>query len=295
MAFACRAEQSVPVFGDAVALQGGRVLVDGSDLAALRRDAVARLVSYVPQAHAAFFPFTVRDVVLMGRTAHLGPFASPGKRDEEAAMAALERMRIARLADAIYTRISGGERQLTLIARALAIDPTAPARVYAGTGGGVFRTVNGAASWTFPSIGLPAAATTVVYAGAFGAGVFKSTSAGASWTRFTKSARRWPPRWMSTRPSARRSTTSSTPSTGGALSWWSPTVKARSMACAPWVSRRPNSSACILKQAKALLAACFPAACPPAAMPTAPRAARTPWPSSSSRTISGSCRRCATA
>jgi iron complex transport system ATP-binding protein len=100
--------------------QGGRVMVDGRELAALRRGVAARLVSYVPQAHAAFFPFTVRDMVLMGRTAHLGPFASPGKRDVEAAMAALERMRIVPLADAIYTHLSGGERQLALIARALA-------------------------------------------------------------------------------------------------------------------------------------------------------------------------------
>ena len=102
--------------------QGGRVLVDGADLTALRRGDVARLVSYVPQAHAAFFPFTVREVVLMGRTAHLGPFASPGRRDQEAAAAAIGRVGLAGLADAIYTRTSGGERQLTLIARALAQD-----------------------------------------------------------------------------------------------------------------------------------------------------------------------------
>jgi iron complex transport system ATP-binding protein len=59
-------------------------------------------------------------VVLMGRTAHLGVFSSPSKRDREIAESALERMRLAPLADSIYTRISGGERQLTLIARALA-------------------------------------------------------------------------------------------------------------------------------------------------------------------------------
>lgn len=102
--------------------QGGRVLVDGADLWALRRGDVARLVSYVPQAHAAFFPFTVREVVLMGRTAHLGPFASPGRRDQEVAAAAIERVGLAGLADAVYTRTSGGERQLALIARALAQD-----------------------------------------------------------------------------------------------------------------------------------------------------------------------------
>ena len=85
-------------------------------------DEVARQVSYVPQAHAAFFPFTVREVVLMGRTAHLAIFSSPSRRDREIAQTAIERMRLAHLADSIYTRISGGERQLTLIARALAQD-----------------------------------------------------------------------------------------------------------------------------------------------------------------------------
>lgn len=100
--------------------QGGQVAIDGADLVSRARDEVARLVSYVPQAHAAFFPFTVEEVVLMGRTAHLGVFSSPSRHDREVARATLERMRLASLADSIYTRISGGERQLTLIARALA-------------------------------------------------------------------------------------------------------------------------------------------------------------------------------
>jgi iron complex transport system ATP-binding protein len=102
--------------------QGGEVLIDGTDARQKQRDEVARLLSYVPQAHAAFFPFTVREVVLMGRTAHLGVFSSPSRRDREIAHAAIERMRLGHLADSIYTRISGGERQLALIARALAQD-----------------------------------------------------------------------------------------------------------------------------------------------------------------------------
>jgi iron complex transport system ATP-binding protein len=102
--------------------QGGQVLVDGADLQSSGRGEVARRVSYVPQAHATFFPFTVREVVLMGRTAHLGLFSSPSRRDREIAQAAIERMQLAHLADSVYTRISGGERQLVLIARALAQD-----------------------------------------------------------------------------------------------------------------------------------------------------------------------------
>ena len=100
--------------------QGGQVLLGGADLRTLARREVAKRIGYVPQAHTGYFPFTVRDVVLMGRTAHLPPFAGPSRRDREVAGEAIERLGLARLTDAVYTRISGGERQLTLIARALA-------------------------------------------------------------------------------------------------------------------------------------------------------------------------------
>jgi iron complex transport system ATP-binding protein len=100
--------------------QQGSVLIEGRDARTLARDAIARQISYVPQAHGAFFPYTVRETVLMGRTAHLGLFSAPSVRDHAATAAAIERMGITHLADAIYTQISGGERQLALIARALA-------------------------------------------------------------------------------------------------------------------------------------------------------------------------------
>ena len=102
--------------------QGGVVALDGIDIANLPPRAMARSVSYVPQAHEGYFPFTVSDVVLMGRTAHVGLFATPSKADRIRADAALEQAGVSHLTDAIYTRISGGERQLTLIARALAQD-----------------------------------------------------------------------------------------------------------------------------------------------------------------------------
>ncbi len=100
--------------------QEGLVLINGRDAGKLERATIAREISYVPQAHGAFFPYTVRETVLMGRTAHLGPFSAPSARDHMAAAAAIERMGITHLADTIYTQISGGERQLALIARALA-------------------------------------------------------------------------------------------------------------------------------------------------------------------------------
>ena len=100
--------------------QGGEVRLDGDPLASLSRAAIAKRVSYVPQAHAGYFPFTMRDVVLMGRTAHLSPFAAPSARDVAIADACLAKLGLASLADQVYTRVSGGERQLALIARALA-------------------------------------------------------------------------------------------------------------------------------------------------------------------------------
>ena len=103
--------------------QGGTVAFDGAPLSGLGRAQIARIAGYVPQAQTGYFPFTVLDVVLMGRAAHLGPFAGPGRRDDEIARAALDTIGIGRLADSIYTRVSGGERQMTLIARALAQEP----------------------------------------------------------------------------------------------------------------------------------------------------------------------------
>lgn len=99
---------------------GGRVLVDGADIAGLSRATVAQRVAYVPQAAAGYFPFSVAEVVLMGRAAWLGTFSGPTAADRKLAAEALEQVGIAHLAQAEFTRISGGERQLTLLARALA-------------------------------------------------------------------------------------------------------------------------------------------------------------------------------
>lgn len=101
-------------------VKAGEVLLDGRPLSTWTRRERALRIAYVPQAHAAPFPFTVRDMVLMGRAAHLSAFALPGARDKAIADAALENLGIALLADKPVTEISGGERQLALIARALA-------------------------------------------------------------------------------------------------------------------------------------------------------------------------------
>jgi iron complex transport system ATP-binding protein len=106
-----------------LAARGGEIRLDGRPLSAWSRRERAMRIAYVPQAHAALFPFTVRDVVLMGRAARLPLFATPGRRDVETAMRMLSGLGMAHLAGRPYTEISGGERQMTLIARALAQEP----------------------------------------------------------------------------------------------------------------------------------------------------------------------------
>lgn len=104
-------------------LQAGEICLDGEDISSWPRARLARVMGYIPQAHHPPFPFKVLDVVLMGRTAHLGPLAAPGPRDVEIARQALAALNISYLEDRVYTEISGGERQLVLIARALAQQP----------------------------------------------------------------------------------------------------------------------------------------------------------------------------
>ncbi|MDT7634571.1 MAG: iron complex transport system ATP-binding protein [Pseudonocardiales bacterium] len=81
-------------------------------------------VGYVPQAHSSAFAYRVIDMVLMGRARHLKAYASPKARDHALAAAALERVGLSHLADRPFTAISGGERQLVLIARAVASGST---------------------------------------------------------------------------------------------------------------------------------------------------------------------------
>jgi iron complex transport system ATP-binding protein len=102
--------------------QHGSVSFDGRDLLALSEWKRARLVAVVPQDHEPPFPYSVGQIVLMGRAAYIGAFSAPSHRDEEIANQALETLDIRHLEHKSYTKLSGGERQLVLVARALAQD-----------------------------------------------------------------------------------------------------------------------------------------------------------------------------
>jgi iron complex transport system ATP-binding protein len=101
-------------------MQTGQVLFEGREISSISQKKLARSIAYVPQLHRASFAYRVLDVVLMGRMPHKSFFARYDHRDTEIARKALERLSILHLEEKAYTEISGGERQLTLIARAMA-------------------------------------------------------------------------------------------------------------------------------------------------------------------------------
>ena len=101
----------------------GSIAIGGEPIEKLRRAEIARRVGYVPQGHAGYFAYTVGEMVLMGRTARLGALSAPGRGDREIAARALALLEISHLAGRAVTEISAGERQLALIARALAQEP----------------------------------------------------------------------------------------------------------------------------------------------------------------------------
>src|SRR5208337_4593976 len=97
----------------------GHILYDGTDISRFGSKNLAREIAYVPQIHKSAFPYSVMDIALMGRIPHKTFFFRYSKEDLEIAYDALRRLSILHLADRPYTEISGGERQLTIIARAL--------------------------------------------------------------------------------------------------------------------------------------------------------------------------------
>ena len=107
----------------ALRLRAGLAQLDGKNIASFDVVELARKIGFLFQEHTAPFPFSVLEVVRMGRTPYLGLFGSPSARDTELAERALEKVGMLHIESKPYTQISGGERQLVLIARTLAQEP----------------------------------------------------------------------------------------------------------------------------------------------------------------------------
>lgn len=101
----------------------GRVTLGDVDVHSLSRAAVARRIAIVPQVFDTLFPFTVREIVTLGRTPFRGPFGLLGHDDARAVDRALAALGSEDLAERRIDRISGGERQRAVLAMALAQDP----------------------------------------------------------------------------------------------------------------------------------------------------------------------------
>jgi iron complex transport system ATP-binding protein len=103
--------------------QNGGVWIKGAPISTMKRRDVARIIAVVPQDSEMTFPFTAEEVVLMGRSPHLGLMSFEGETDFRIAQHAMEMTDIIDLAPRRMNELSGGERQRVLIARALAQEP----------------------------------------------------------------------------------------------------------------------------------------------------------------------------
>ncbi len=99
---------------------GGNIFVDGTPITEYTSAQLARKIAYLPQNHYPSFNYSVIDMVLMGTTSLVGGFSSPKEEHRRAAYNALKQVGVEHLSDRGYLQISGGERQLVLIARAIA-------------------------------------------------------------------------------------------------------------------------------------------------------------------------------
>jgi iron complex transport system ATP-binding protein len=101
----------------------GEVLLDGKPIDMRPDHPDMKRFAYVPQAHVPAFAFTVMEIVLMGRTSRMRAFSTPSGEDREIAFGMMEELGLSHLSDRLYTEVSGGERQLVLIARAMTQEP----------------------------------------------------------------------------------------------------------------------------------------------------------------------------
>lgn len=98
----------------------GQIHLNGEDILNISPKKRAKLMAYVPQSSALSFPYSVCDAVLMGRLSHINVGARHSAQDKQVVMECLEKLQIAHLAECSFQELSGGERQMVLVARGLA-------------------------------------------------------------------------------------------------------------------------------------------------------------------------------
>lgn len=100
-------------------INSGSIILQNLDINKYKYSEIAKYISYVPQSHVKSFPYSVKDIVLMGRTHSFGFASKPTVEDKEEVINALKKVGIEELKDRAYTSLSGGELQLVMISRAL--------------------------------------------------------------------------------------------------------------------------------------------------------------------------------
>ncbi len=104
-------------------IDSGEILLENQNIKSLSFKEISKYIGYIPQTHTPTFPFSVMDVVIMGRAPYISLTESPREKDIKIAENALKDLGIYRLRDKEYTNLSGGERQLVFLARILAQQP----------------------------------------------------------------------------------------------------------------------------------------------------------------------------
>lgn len=106
-----------------IPIMSGNIILDKKSLKAYKQADIAKVIAYVPQAHDTPFNFTVIDMVMMGFTSQLSVFSIPSHKERALALHQLKKLGIVHLELRLYSTLSGGEKQLVLIARALVQNP----------------------------------------------------------------------------------------------------------------------------------------------------------------------------
>ena len=104
-------------------LNRGQVFLNGTDIAKMGRSAIAKKIGFVMQEQNNVFPFTVEQMITVGRSPYINLFSSPGKADEKIIDDTISKVGINHLRGKRFTELSGGEKQMVLIARVLTLQP----------------------------------------------------------------------------------------------------------------------------------------------------------------------------